>query len=137
MRLQVLESILRDIRELDTDPPSDARKLFNTVEYLSFVVNHRLIPGAELAEFFKIAIVHWYESVFPSHDPSGYADPAVFVEFRRLYHRIKWGRPPVNVAGFGDRLAAFEFWASTATERREVFERLARLEDEVRNMRSR
>lgn len=89
VRLQVLESILRDIRDLDTDPPQQPRKLFNTIEYLSFVVNRRLIPGAELADFYRIGIVHWYEQVFPKHEPDGYRDPAAFVEFKRLYEKLK------------------------------------------------
>ncbi|HKW99945.1 MAG TPA: hypothetical protein VJN43_19550 [Bryobacteraceae bacterium] len=134
MRLQVLESIQRDIRELDTDPPSEPRKLFNTIEYLAFVVNHELVSGAELSEFFKIGIVHWYEKVFPVYEPAAYADSGSFVEFRRAYLRIKHERPHGAGNWFEEKLAQLDIWASSTTDRHEIFERIARLESEFRDL---
>jgi len=97
MELQVLESIFRDIRELDRQWIAEfnlwnpAQKtawsatFFNTVEYLCFVVNHRITEDGVLKRFFFDDALPAWRKMFTEHVQNGIIKdtPKMFPEFKR------------------------------------------------------
>ncbi len=95
MELQVLESIFRDVRELDHQYLANFTKwnaaeknawsatFFNTVEYLCFVVNHRITKDKALKGFFFDCLPSW-RTMFDSHVQTGILRdaPEMFQEFK-------------------------------------------------------
>ncbi len=96
MELQVLESIFRDIRELDrqylakfaTWNPAQqnawSATFFNTVEYLCFVVNQRITRDCVIKKFFFCALPSWRKT-FDDHVRNNTIrdSPEMFPEFKK------------------------------------------------------
>lgn len=93
--------MFRDVRDLEEkyykeyrDAPKDKQRdwlslFFNTLEFLSLLVNRRLVTKLTLA-FFQDAIRDWYEGIFDKHaSEEQKSDPSCFPEIKKLYRRIK------------------------------------------------
>jgi hypothetical protein len=62
---------------------------FGTLEYFSFLRNQKLLPEKPV-EYFKDAIIEWYEGVFMVHMPKEKQEnPMAYPEFKALYKKIK------------------------------------------------
>jgi len=85
--VQTLESIFRDIRLLDRPDGKFKPAFFNTLEYLSFLINHRIVETSAMQDFFAPSIIQWYENALNPDDRDKFA------EFTRLYHRLKAAKP--------------------------------------------
>lgn len=71
IQLQVLENVFRDIRDLERiyyesyADKSDAEKqhwdalFFNTLEYLAFLINRRIVRRGRLLDFYRDALPTW------------------------------------------------------------------------------
>ena len=70
-----------------------AFELFNTIEYLAFLINNRFVGDRRLENFFRGAFVYWYEELFQKHDSEAEQDPMQYDEFKKLYKKLK-GREP-------------------------------------------
>ena len=96
MEVQVLESIFRDVRELDrqylarfaTWNPAEqnawSATFFNTVEYLCFVVNHRITKDNVLKKFFFDEALPEWRKMFDEHVQNDVIKdaPEMFPEFK-------------------------------------------------------
>ena len=94
--------IFSELRELDRElakiPPEsqydDARsqtysRIFNTLNYLSFLVNVKLIDDRRLIEHMKLVIIRYYEEVFMRHASADERNSSSYQEFRKLYLTLK------------------------------------------------
>ena len=66
--------------------------IFNTLEWLSFLVNSRKIKDDEIIGFFKDAIIEWYEKIFLEEyyiTKEQVNDSNEYKEFKKLYKRLK------------------------------------------------
>ncbi len=99
LQLQAFEGIFRDIRELDetwiekkfvTDMTAEAKKawcasFFNTVEYLCFLINHKMVRQKELRDFFIIGLREWHKQLQAYKNEGWINDaPELFKEFKSL-----------------------------------------------------
>jgi len=102
MELQVLESIFRDIRQLDreyiaefalwnlTQQNAWSATFFNTVEYLCFIVNRKITRDEALKKFFFDEALPAWRKTFDEHVGKGIIRdaPEMFSEFKKAYRSI-------------------------------------------------
>jgi hypothetical protein len=102
MGLQVLESIFKDIRQLDREYIGEFARwnpaqrnawsatFFNTVEYLCFVVNRKITRDEALKKFFFDEALPAWRKTFDEHVRDGIIKdaPEMFPEFKRAYRSI-------------------------------------------------
>ena len=102
LQLQVLEGIFRDIRELDrtwiekkflTEMPAAEKaawcsSFFNTIEYLCFLINWRMVRSRELRDFFIVGLRVWWSQFENYREQRWITDtPDMFKEFKVLCKR--------------------------------------------------
>ena len=90
---------LRDVdRELEKMPSGshfdDARKswyfrMFNSLEWLSFMINERMITDKKLIEYVKPMIISYYEDTFLKSGSASERDPSRYQQFKKLYQTVK------------------------------------------------
>jgi hypothetical protein len=95
--MQVLEGVLREIRELDrqfiqglegVELSAWSATYFNTIEYLCFIVNRRLVHIESLEDFFFADALPAWSNLFDEHQRTGVlAETAEFAEFKRARKR--------------------------------------------------
>jgi hypothetical protein len=69
---------------------------FNRLEWLAFLINQKFMTDKELVNFFKDAIVGWYETLFVNHFPMEVInDDKSFPSLKKLYRFYK-GQHKVN-----------------------------------------
>jgi hypothetical protein len=96
------ENIFRDLRALekekyglteDIEKKKDwASLFFNTLEWFAFLVNEKKIKDEKIKNFFKEAIVDWYEIIFLDNDyieDKQVTNAKEFPEFKKLYKKLK------------------------------------------------
>jgi hypothetical protein len=99
-QIRLSESILKDIRDSEDqidklikdnaskeDKQEWGRRFFNTVEWLSFLINNKHITEQTLIDFYKPSFKMWHEEWF-NHDylEKDYRDNKKnYEEFRKLY----------------------------------------------------
>jgi hypothetical protein len=103
IQLQVFDGIFRDIKQLDavfsaefksqgTKPTARwCQDFFNTLEYMAFLLNHKMILREEMHDFFRDAVVHWYATFAANATRADLDNPAFFPEFKKLYRTLKNG----------------------------------------------
>lgn len=68
-------------------------KLFNTLEWFSFLVNEKQISERKIAKFFKNAVMGYYEKVFKDvYSRPQLDDPNHFPQFKKLYIDLASGK---------------------------------------------
>ena len=101
VQLQVFESTFKDLRSLEeryyrdvAGKGSEIEKqwcsaFFNTLEYLAFLFNAKLIPAQPILDFYRDALINWYENIFQKKATVDQrTDPARFPELKTLYRRL-------------------------------------------------
>lgn len=110
-QIKLIESVFKDARELQREYATELRKpqmpdpygidfesfksdwdsrFFNTVEWLSFLINEREVRLKKLIRYFKPSIIGWYEELFLRHAGDAVInDPEQYEEFKKLYKRLK------------------------------------------------
>jgi hypothetical protein len=99
LQLQVFESVFKDIRQLDhmwieqnfehgmTKEQRQAwcASFFNTVEYVCFLISHKMVRQKELNEFWKVALPVWWKQ-FNDYVGAGLIkdDARMFTEFKQM-----------------------------------------------------
>jgi hypothetical protein len=96
--IRLTEGILNDIRDLDDKEENEkdklewGRKFFNTIEWLSFLINNKHITDKKLIDFFKSPIHNWHRDWFTNSsyiDDKTRDDPTEYEEFKKLYKTFK------------------------------------------------
>jgi hypothetical protein len=100
-QIGTLSVIMGDLRGLDrelTKIPSgpqydDARsqiysRIFNTLEWLSFLINEKVISDKKIIEHIKPMIVSYYENTFLNNAPVNDRDSKTYQGFKRLCQSI-------------------------------------------------
>ncbi len=101
-QLTLLQNVYSDIKELEQrfydkyEEQNEEEKhtwdyqFFNQLEWFAFLINKKKIKDKNLIEFFKSAIIQWYEKIFLVHfDKDVIDDKDQFDEFKKLYHKFK------------------------------------------------
>ena len=101
-QLTLLQNVYSDIKDLeqrfyDKYEEQDEEKrqtwdyqFFNQLEWFAFLINKKKLKDKELIEYFKSAIIEWYEEIFLEHfDKDVIDDKDQFEEFKKLYHKFK------------------------------------------------
>ena len=101
-QLETLQNVYKGIQELEqrfydkyTDATEEKRKtwdyqFFNQLEWFAFLVNHEKIKDEELTNYFKPAVIEWYEKMFVVHFKKEIVeDQTKFEEFKKLYKKFK------------------------------------------------
>ena len=101
-QVQVFDSTFNKLREREESyytekpkPDSLEKKhwlsgFFNTLEYVSFLINTGLIPEKLFIRFYRDAIIDWYENIFLTEaDDEEQTDPKLYPELKQLYEHLK------------------------------------------------
>ena len=90
---------LRDVdRELEKMPSGsqfdDARnswyfRMFSSLEWLSFMINERMITDKKLIEYIKPMIISYYEDTFLKSGSASERDSSRYQQFKKLYQTVK------------------------------------------------
>ena len=101
-QIALSDRIFSDLRELDRElakiPPEsqfeDARsqyrsRIFNTLDYLSFLVNRKVIDDRLLLEYMKPSVIKYYEVTFLKNASSVERDSHSYQQFKKCYFKFK------------------------------------------------
>ena len=101
-QLSLSDQIFSELRELDRElakiPPEshydNAKnkvyyRIFGTLDYLSFLVNRKMIDDKALLAYMKPFITSYYEDTFLKHTSAEERDSPYFQEFRKFYLKLK------------------------------------------------
>jgi hypothetical protein len=90
---------LRDVdRELEKIPSGsqfgDVRnswyiRMFNSLEWLSFMINERMITDKKLIEYTKPVIISYYEDTFLKSGSASERESSRYQQFKKLYQTMK------------------------------------------------
>ena len=62
---------------------------FNSLEWLSFMINERMITDKKLIEYVKPMIISCYEDTFLKSGSASERDPSRYQQFKKLYQTVK------------------------------------------------
>jgi hypothetical protein len=101
-QITLSNNIFNDLRDLDRELakiPSgsqydDARspwysRTFNTLDWLSFLINEKVINERKMIEYIKPIIVRYYEDTFLKNASIDERDAKSYQQFKTLYQTIK------------------------------------------------
>jgi len=101
-QISLLNKIFSDLRELDREVANisseskydDIRsqwysRIFNSVNWLSFMVNEKLINDKKMLEHIKPLIMNYYENVFLTNASVDERNSNLYLDFKKLYQTIK------------------------------------------------
>jgi hypothetical protein len=101
-QIRITETIFNDLRELDRELskiPSGhehdpAKKevyfrIINTVDWLSFLVNKKVISDIRMIEYMKPTLIQYYEDSFVQNILAEERYSNSYHDFRKLYQRMK------------------------------------------------
>ncbi len=64
-------------------------RIFNTLDFLSFNVNRKVIDDKTLLDYMKPFIIRYYEETFLTHASVDESDSQSYQEFKKLYLKLK------------------------------------------------
>jgi hypothetical protein len=101
-QLTITNDIFLELRNLDRElakiPPEpqydDARsqtysRIFTTLDYLSFLINQKVVDDRRLMDYMKADIIRYYEDAFLKHTSIDERDSNSYQQFRKLYLKVK------------------------------------------------
>jgi hypothetical protein len=101
-QLTITNDIFLELRNLDRElakiPPEpqydDARsqtysRIFTTLDYLSFLINQKVVDDRRLMDYMKADIIRYYEDAFLKHASIDERDSNSYQQFRKLYLKVK------------------------------------------------
>jgi hypothetical protein len=101
-QLTITNDIFLELRNLDRElakiPPEpqydDARsqtysRIFTTLDYLSFLINQKVVDDRRLMDYVKADIIRYYEDAFLKHASIDERDSNSYQQFRKLYLKVK------------------------------------------------
>lgn len=101
-QLTITNEIFLELRNLDRElakiPPEtqydDARsqiysRIFTTLDYLSFLINQKVVEDRRLMDYMKADIIRYYEDAFLRHASIEERDSNSYQQFKKLYFKVK------------------------------------------------
>ena len=101
-QIKITETIFNDLRESDRELskiPSGSQhdparielysRILNTVDWLSFLVNKKVINDRRMIEYMKPTLVHYYEDSIVQNILAEERYSNSYHDFRKLYQRMK------------------------------------------------
>ena len=101
-QLTITNEIFLELRNLDRDlakiPPEaqydDARsqtytRVFTTLDYLSYLINQKVVDDRRLIDYMKADIIRYYEDAFLKHASIVERDSNSYLQFKKLYIKVK------------------------------------------------
>jgi hypothetical protein len=101
-QLTITNEIFLELRNLDRElakiPPEvqydDARsqtysRIFTTLDYLSFLINQKVVDDRRLMDYMKADIIRYYEDAFLKHASIDERDSNSYQQFKKLYLKAK------------------------------------------------
>lgn len=100
-QLQIFDGIFKEIRKLDAEyatafksqgtKPTErwCHDFFNTVEYMAFLLNRKMILREEMHDFYKDAVIYWHKTFEENASRKDLDNPDCFPEFKKLYRTLK------------------------------------------------
>jgi hypothetical protein len=102
-QITLSDRVFSELRELDRElakiPPGsqydDARnqaysRIFNTLDYFSFLVNQKMIDDRRLIQYMKPFLVRYYEETFLKHASiEERGDSSSYQELKKFYLKLK------------------------------------------------
>jgi hypothetical protein len=101
-QLTLSDRIFSDLRELDKELvkiPMESqydnarnqlyRRIFGTLDYLSFLVNRKTIDDKNLLDYMKPFIISYYEDTFLAHTSAEERNSPYYQEFKKYYLKLK------------------------------------------------
>lgn len=64
-------------------------RMFNSLEWLSFMINERMITDKKLIEYIKPTIISYYEDTFLKSGSASEGDSSRYQQFKKLYQNVK------------------------------------------------
>ena len=64
-------------------------RMFNSLEWLSFMINERMITDKKPIEYVKPMIISYYEDTFLKSGSASERDPSRYQQFKKLYQTVK------------------------------------------------
>ncbi len=101
-QISLLNKNFSDLRELDREVasiPSESQyddirsqwysRIFNSVNWLSFMVNEKVINDKKMLEHIKPVIINYYENMFLTNASVDERNSNSYPDFKKLYQTIK------------------------------------------------
>jgi hypothetical protein len=64
-------------------------RMFNSLEWLSFMINERMITDKKLIEYIKPVIISYYEDTFLKSGSASERESSQYQQFKKLYQTMK------------------------------------------------
>jgi hypothetical protein len=101
-QLTITNEIFLELRNLDRElakiPPEpqfdDARsqaysRIFTTLDYLSYLINQKVVEDRRLIDYMKADIIRYYEEMFLKYASIDERDSNSYQHFKNLYLKVK------------------------------------------------
>jgi hypothetical protein len=101
-QLTITNEIFLELRNLDRELAKipaevqydDARsqtysRIFTTLDYLSFLINQKVVDDRRLMDYMKADIIRYYEDAFLKHASIDERDSNSYQQFKKLYLKVK------------------------------------------------
>jgi hypothetical protein len=101
-QLTITNEIFLELRNLDRELAKipreaqydDARsqtysRIFTTLDYLSFLINQKVVDDRRLMDYMKADIIRYYEDAFLKHASIDERDSNSYQQFKKLYVKVK------------------------------------------------
>ena len=101
-QLTITNEIFLELRNLDRvlakiplgPQYDDARsqtysRIFTTLDYLSFLINQKVVDDRRLMSYMKADIIRYYEDAFLKHASIDERDSNSYQQFKKLYLKVK------------------------------------------------
>jgi hypothetical protein len=101
-QITALGDVMNELRDVDRELakiPSGSQfddvrnpwyfRRFNSLEWLSFMINERMITDKKLIEYVKPIIISYYEDTFLKSGSASERDPSRYQQFKKLYQTVK------------------------------------------------
>jgi hypothetical protein len=101
-QIRITETIFNDLRQLDRELskiPSGSQhdpaknelysRIINTIDWLSFLVNKKVISNKTMISYIKPSLIQYYEDTFVQNILADERYSNSYQEFRKLYQKMK------------------------------------------------
>jgi hypothetical protein len=101
-QISSLGDVMKELRDVDRELakiPSGAQydefrdswfsRMFNSLEWLSFMINEKIMNDKKLVEYIKPMIISYYDDTFLKFTSAIERDSDIYPQFKKLYQSVK------------------------------------------------